>query len=199
MRLTLNTDQGGGQIALIGAALNGSAASSQLPQITALNPNSSPVNTAITLVGENFGASQANSSVYFGPVQAEIVSWSDTAIVALVPSTLSDGANAPIGVVTSLGISNVVSFSTPSFRVIPASVKLVVGQVQSLRATDSAGNSIFGLLWTSSDSTVVQLSASDPPSALAIGSGTAVVYAGDIAAHWYLSTSLLKMLKYQWA
>ena len=66
------------------------------PSITSYSPDYGPDGTAITVTGTGFGASQSSSAIYF--ISAANVwttltptSWSDTQIVAPVPSGLADG------------------------------------------------------------------------------------------------------------
>lgn len=67
------------------------------PVITNVSPTSGGIGAQVTLTGQLFGATQGSSNVYFnGAVATSISSWSNTQIVASVPSTASTG---PITVV----------------------------------------------------------------------------------------------------
>lgn len=84
---------------------NGSVFAFGLPSVTAvslngLNPNTGGVGTSVTLTGANFGSTQGASVVKFGNTTAAVTSWSNTSIVATVPSTLSPG---PANVTVTVG------------------------------------------------------------------------------------------------
>jgi hypothetical protein len=182
VRLTLGADQGGGEAALIAAALNGPSVAPTVPapQITAINPASAPANARVTITGTNFGATQGDSSVLFGQISAQVVSWSDTSIVVTVPAGLRDGSTTPVVVFTDNGTSNAVNFTTPAFKLYPPSLSLVVGQTASVTPKDSSGNPVTGITWTTKDPTIVRLSSDDPPLITALAVGSATVYAGDV-------------------
>jgi hypothetical protein len=62
------------------------------PQVTGLSPTSGPISTKVTIAGSGFGASQGTSTVSFnGTAAITIDSWSDTSIVAEVPSLATSG------------------------------------------------------------------------------------------------------------
>jgi RHS repeat-associated protein len=72
------------------------------PNVTSLSPNSGGVGTSVTISGTDFGTT---GSVTFNSVPAtSITSWSNTQIVATVPSTIPEGAG-PV-VVTSSSLSS---------------------------------------------------------------------------------------------
>ena len=73
------------------------------PIITSVSPSSAPVGSQVQINGSGFGATQGSNSVKFNSVLAtSIVSWSDTQIVAVVPSAATSGAMSVIsGNVTS--------------------------------------------------------------------------------------------------
>src|SRR5690242_13378561 len=72
------------------AALSGAALAFD-PSITSLAPASGPVGTWVTLTGTSFGATQGSSTISLGATGAVAASWSDTSIVAIVPSGGSSG------------------------------------------------------------------------------------------------------------
>jgi RHS repeat-associated protein len=70
----------------------GSGTPYPVPTVSAVSPTSAAVGYTITISGSAFGTSQGTSVVYFNGVQAAaIASWSDTQIVATVPSGASTG------------------------------------------------------------------------------------------------------------
>jgi hypothetical protein len=78
-------------------------------QILGVSPESAPVGSPITIGGTGFGANQGSSVVIINGIQANISSWSDTAIVAVVPSGAS--TNGVIQVCANLVCSNNVPFA----------------------------------------------------------------------------------------
>src|SRR5260370_18015494 len=59
--------------------------------VSGLSPAIGPVGTSVTITGTGFGATQSNSVASFYAAPGNIVSWSDTAIVATVPAGTSTG------------------------------------------------------------------------------------------------------------
>jgi RHS repeat-associated protein len=69
------------------------------PNITSISPTSGTISTSVTVNGSNFGATQGSSTVVFNGVAASsVTSWSNTQIVAAVPSSATTG---PLTVVVS--------------------------------------------------------------------------------------------------
>jgi hypothetical protein len=87
-----------------------------IPQITSISPASGSVGTVVTITGTNFGTTQGTSSVSFSTTAATVSSWSDTQIIATVP-TLSAGTYN-VAVTTSAGSSNLVSFQIISSSIL---------------------------------------------------------------------------------
>ena len=62
------------------------------PVITSISPTSGGIGSSVTINGSNFGASQGSASVNFnGTPATSVTSWSNTQIVAVVPSGASTG------------------------------------------------------------------------------------------------------------
>ncbi len=61
------------------------------PLITSMSPTSGVPGTAVTLTGSGFGATQGTSAVTFSGANVVVTSWSDTNIVATVPSGTASG------------------------------------------------------------------------------------------------------------
>jgi len=89
------------------------------PSITGISPDkaSAGTNTAVTIDGSNFGSTQGSSSVNFfyragqPKIPASIVTWSDSRMVARVPTGTVNGypasaGSGPVNVVTGDGSSN---------------------------------------------------------------------------------------------
>jgi hypothetical protein len=62
------------------------------PLITSISPTTVRPGTQVTMNGAGFGATQGSSTVTFNGITTPVVSWSDTQIVATVPSGATSGA-----------------------------------------------------------------------------------------------------------
>lgn len=60
------------------------------PVITSMDPANGTIGTVVTFVGANFGHSQGSSTIKIGGISMDVISWTDTQIVAKVP----DGAES---------------------------------------------------------------------------------------------------------
>jgi IPT/TIG domain len=91
------------------------------PSITALNPPSGPVGSAVTITGTNFGPSQGSSTVTFnGTLAAAASSWNATSITVLVPAGATSGnVVVTVGGLASNGSNFTVTVGTA------ATIKLV--------------------------------------------------------------------------
>lgn len=78
------------------------------PMVTSLSPSSGSADTVVTISGANFGAKQESSTVTFNGAGAAITSWSDTRIVATVPSGATTG---PVVVTVGGAPSNGTTFT----------------------------------------------------------------------------------------
>jgi RHS repeat-associated protein len=90
------------------------------PVITGLSPVSGPVGTQVQINGSGFGAAQGSSTVTFNSTNATPTSWSDTQIVATVPSGASTG---PVKVIVGGVSSNTLSFTVGNVLVTAVSPK----------------------------------------------------------------------------
>ncbi|MEW6709284.1 MAG: IPT/TIG domain-containing protein [Candidatus Riflebacteria bacterium] len=96
------------------------------PVISFLSPQAGNAGQQITISGQYFGAEKGNSYVSFNAQQAQIISWSSTAIVCLVPTSLGSqsGSVSVVVMVDGNRSSNIASFnfSAPAINSIsPAS------------------------------------------------------------------------------
>ena len=64
----------------------------------------------------------------------------------------------------------------------PNVLSMVVGDTRSLQALNANYQPVPGLTWTSSDTTILTLSADDPPVLTAVAPGNVTVFAGDASA-----------------
>ena len=84
------------------------------PTITSLTPASGPIGTSVTIAGTGFGTTQGTSTVTFGGISATPTSWSNTSIVAPVPSGVALGAIPVVVSVPGAGTSNSATFTVVS-------------------------------------------------------------------------------------
>lgn len=94
------------------------------PSISSITPSSAGVGQSVTIAGANFGAVQGTSTVTFNGVATAPTFWSDTAIIAAVPTGATSGSVViTVSGIASGGASFQVSQSTgPSIETtLPAS------------------------------------------------------------------------------
>jgi hypothetical protein len=86
------------------------------PTISTVLPSSGQIGTAVTISGNNFGATQGTSSVLFNGVSAGIANnWSATSIAATVPANATTGpVTVNVAGVTSNGVTYTVNTAPPS-------------------------------------------------------------------------------------
>ena len=154
------------------------------PHITNLNPNSGTASNVVTITGGGFGSTQGSGSVWIGGALGVVTGWNDGQVMASV------AANAVSGVVKiqQNGVwSNAVTFTVPpssgsALTIMPNIISMVVGDTRSVQALDSDGQSVTGLTWTSSDTSVATLSSDDPPMITAVAPGETTISAGNASA-----------------
>jgi hypothetical protein len=88
--------------ALFDAAVKWAVETNTAPTVTSLTPASGVAGTSVTVRGVNFGATQGASTLTFNGLAASPTSWSDGAVVALVPQFATTG---PV-VVTMGGVAS---------------------------------------------------------------------------------------------
>jgi hypothetical protein len=139
------------------------------PNISSLNPSSGPLGSSVTITGTNFGNSQGSSVVSFNTSTSVVTSWSNTSIVATVPTSLLGNANALVQVMVLGLASNQVNFSiTPTPTI--TSLNPTTGPVAAF-VTITGGN--FGA--TQGTSTVTFNGVAATPTAWSATSITATV------------------------
>jgi IPT/TIG domain len=169
--------------------------------ITAISPDPAPPGALVTIAGTGFGATQGSGVVSIGGVQATISSWTDTSIVAEVPSgSSSEGA-------VQVFASDSSSSSTPFFEgaiiapVIeslsltqgPATMGFQItgtdfGDVQGLSSISLGGTPLQVISWTNQVVTV------QIPSAIALGPQNVFVTVGGVPSNAAAFTVLNPML-----
>ncbi len=89
------------------------------PSITSLSPASGAAGTAVTISGQNFGASQGGSVVRFNGAAAAVSSWSATSIGVSVPNAATTG---PVTVTVNGQASNGSAFTVNTGGTLSGSV-----------------------------------------------------------------------------
>ena len=132
------SDSWGAALVAIKAASTGTA--SAPPSITSLSPTSGSAGTSVTITGANFGSTQGTSAVNFNGAAATPSSWSDSTIVAPVPSGATTGnVVVTVGGVASNGVSFTVTITAvaPSITAQPSNQTVTAGQTATFSVTAS--------------------------------------------------------------
>lgn len=86
------------------------------PTITGFSPSSGPAGTDITFTGSGFGATQGTGYFEMGGITSmPVVSWSDTLVVATVPSLFTVVSDYNFSMINDAGQSTV--YGPPYFSV----------------------------------------------------------------------------------
>jgi len=120
--------------------------------ITSLNPASGPVGTSVTIRGTNFGATQGSSAIAFAGTGATTpTSWSQTAIVALVPpGAITGNVTVMVGGVTSNPVTFTVGPPPPSILSVSPSSAIVGGGPLTVTVTGTNFASSSTVQWNGS-------------------------------------------------
>ena len=112
------------------------------PEITGITPTSGGIGQSVTINGSGFGATQGSSSSQFNGASAtSITSWSDTQIVAIVPSGASTG---PVTVIEN-GIGSNRNYAFTLYNPVISSLAPPSGPVGGTIAISGSG---FGSSYT---------------------------------------------------
>ena len=167
--------------------VRGAASNSQgftvVPGITGLSPTTGAVGDAVTISGTTFGATQGTSTVTFNGSVATPTSWSNTSIVAPVPSGATTGA---VVVTVSGSASNGVTFTvgpkinslSPTSGAVGDSITVSgtnFGSIQGTSTVTFSGTSASPSSWSANSITV-------PVPAGAV-TGSVVVTVGGLASN----------------
>jgi len=89
------------------------------PAITTVGPTGGPVGTSVTISGTSFGSSQGTSTITFNGTTATPTSWSDTSIVAPVPTGAATGnVVVSVGGVASNGVAFIVTAGSGTIKLV---------------------------------------------------------------------------------
>jgi hypothetical protein len=168
-------------------------------QITSVSPASGGPGTSVTITGTGFGSSQGNGEVLLGSTDGQVLSWSDTQVVASVALTARSGI---VGMKQNGARSNTIRFTVPvsgGSTLVPDVLNLAVGDKRTIQALNPAGQPVTGLTWTSSDPEVVSLSSDDPPLIAALAAGHVTITAGEGSADVTVSAGALPVGTVIWS
>ena len=151
--------------------------------ITQISPNSGGPGTTVTVNGTGFGASQGSGIVWIGSTNGDVISWSDTQVIATVDAAALSGV---VRIEQNDQWSNAETFTVPSggstLTLNPNMLNLVVGETHAIDAVNPSGQQVTGLTWASSNSQIVSLSQDDPPILTALAAGHVTITAGSASA-----------------
>jgi hypothetical protein len=149
------------------------------PSITGVNPPNGPAGTQVTITGSGFGASQGTGLAVLGGVVQNVVSWSDTQIVGVVP-TGSQSGSAYVKQYTVF--SNTVPFAVSALNISSASpTNGMPGTQVTISGTGFGASQGTSKVWIGSAyASVVNWTNTQIVAAVAAGagSGTVQVYQG---------------------
>jgi hypothetical protein len=142
---------------------NGKDFSVPTPAVMSVLPGSGPVGTQVTINGYGFGASQGNSTIRFNGYVGNVVSWSDTQIVGIVPITATSGSLTVVvgGISSNTGVNFAVAAPrieslTPTTGVVGTRVTITGSGFQNLQGANRASfNSSPGTIISWSDTSIV--------------------------------------------
>jgi hypothetical protein len=175
---------GAAQVLQNGVWSNAVAFTVNRPQITSINPTSGPAATVVTIDGTGFGASQGSGSIWIGSTNGIVTGWGDTEVTATVASTAVSGI---VRVQQNGAWSNSENFtvtgnSGSSVTLNPSLINMVVGDTRTIQALNAQGQSVTGLTWSSTDTTVASLSTDEPPIITALAAGHVTILADSGSA-----------------
>jgi len=151
------------------------------PHITSISPSSGVAGDSITINGTNFGASQGSGNVWLGSNYGNVVSWSDTQVIA----TIASGSTSGVAQILQNTVwSNQISLTviTPHITSISPNHGTSGTQV-TITGTGFQASQGSGAVWLGSTyGTIVSWSDTSIVASVASGStsGVAQVYQGGV-------------------
>ena len=145
--------------------------------IASISPTSAAPGTSVIITGTGFGALQGSGAVWLGSLAGQVLSWTDTQIVA----TVTAGSLTGMGRVQQSGTwSNALTLTMTGNTTLlkPNLVTLGIGDTATVQATGLNGQPLITLTWTSSNPAIVSLSTDNPPILTGQAVGHATVIAG---------------------
>jgi len=170
---------------LLSSFLFESSGLAQSPAISYTTPVNGPVGTSITIVGSNFGTSRGSSTITFNGTAAAPTSWSNTQIVAPVPTGATTGSIVvTVGGIASnkvnftVGTPPTISYTTPVNGPVGTSVTIFgnyFGATQSSSTVEFNGTAAAPTSWSNTQIVV--------PVPTGATTGSVVVTVGGVASN----------------
>ena len=175
---------GNAQVLQNGVMSNAVAFTVPVLHISALSPSSGIAGTSVTITGTGFGSSQGTGTVILGSKGAQVVTWSETQVVAVVAA---DSVTGVARVQQNGAWSNALTFTVPpssgnSLTLEPNILTLLTGETHAVQAVNSAGQAVTGLTWTSSDPAIATITGDPSPLLTAVAPGHVTITAGSASA-----------------
>src|ERR1035441_9787106 len=168
-------------------------------QLASISPASGVAGTSVTFTGAGFGSSQGSGVVWLGSTAGQVLSWTDTQVVAAVaPGAVTGIARVQKNAAWSSSFGFIVPVAGGN-TVMPALLNMVVGDTHTIQALSPAGQSVTGLNWACSDTTVVNLSTDNPPILTALAAGHVTITAGTASADVTVSAGALVLGTVIWS
>ena len=168
-------------------------------QLASISPASGVAGTSVTFTGAGFGSSQGSGVVWLGSTAGQVLSWTDTQVVAAVaPGAVTGIARVQQNAAWSRSFGFIVPVAGGN-TVMPALLNMVVGDTHTIQALSPAGQSVTGLNWACSDTTVVNLSTDNPPILTALAAGHVTITAGTASADVTVSAGALVLGTVIWS
>jgi IPT/TIG domain/Bacterial Ig-like domain (group 2)/Galactose oxidase, central domain/Kelch motif len=172
--------------------------------LTNETPTIASVGTPILIRGQNLGATQGQSSITINGATATPMSWSNTAIVAPVPSGAASSGqiNVTVGGMQAypwiFGPTVEVLPTPNSLQITPAGVNMVIGDTKQFIVRDDQGRLRYDATWTVDNTSLATITADSSPmlTALAAGTVTLTATAQGVSAQMPVNISALTALPY---
>ena len=172
-----NSSTGNIIVTVSGVASNGVRFT--VPAIGNVTPQSGPLGTLVDIAGSGFGATQGSGVASINGTAMNVVSWSDSEILAAVTSGTTTGTlMVQQGTISLTGPQFTINPSFP-YTVSPQGLNMLVGETRTVSVTNN-GSPVKGLRWVTTNPAIVSLSMDDPPVLKGVAAGAATVYAGVV-------------------
>lgn len=110
------------------------------PLINSISPTSGPTGSSVIIAGTNFGSSQGSSQALFNGAPGTVSSWSDTQVIATVPSGATTGpVTILVNGISSNGVTFTVTTPPPPSNPVISTLSPLSGEV-GIAVTVSGSN-----------------------------------------------------------
>ena len=174
----------GNIVASVGGVASNGASFTVVPNVASITPTSGTVGALVTIQGTSFGATQGASTVTFNGTAVTLTTWSDTSIIAIVPSGATTG-NVTVKVNGFPAVGPTFNVSAPTITTVSPTNGMPGTQVtisgSGFGATQGSGSVWLG----TANGTVVSWSDTQVVASVASGSttGTALIMQGGVPSN----------------